>query len=255
MTDTPITESRTVEPGKPLSRARSIYRLVGTHPDDGIAAYVATAEDDGAPPAAVRVLHLPLDVFADMAEPNTITVTVEPGDALNDLAGARDRVTLARQDVVEQVIEARRNGKSWADIGAVFGISRQAAWESYARHVPEATLTRAWVKTLADSDHDWAARSEDDRQAAVQAAIAEGEGADEMLGADPARLGYIIGSNTDGRVFLRMEERPVRGAVREGAVYVGRNGVDLYYVSDPAGEPLTPEERAAHYAAERAARG
>jgi hypothetical protein len=31
------------------------------------------------------------------------------------------------------VAEARRQGKSWADIGAALGVSRQAAWERFGR--------------------------------------------------------------------------------------------------------------------------
>ena len=258
MTDTPsIAESQTHTADTPeepalLARQRTVFYVVGI-PDDEDAIYHASRDEDADPPT-FREFRLPRRDAADMGHPTHITITVEPGDALNDLAGARDRVARAKRDVIDQVIQARANGRTWAEIGAVFGVSRQSAWESYARYMPEANLTRAAVVRLAESEAGWAVLSEDTRQVAIQRAIGEAEGDEAMIGADPNRLGYVITVGDDGRVYLRMEERPVRGSVREGPVYIGANGVDLYYESDPAGEPLTPEERAAHYAAERARR-
>jgi hypothetical protein len=127
MTDTPVAI---------LTRQRTVFRLAG-HDDPSPSDAAVYSDGDE------RTFRLPADTFEDMGRPDTITLTVEPGDALNDLAGARDRVERARHDVVEQVREARRNRRSWADIGAEFGVSRQAAWESYAHLVGDETATDA----------------------------------------------------------------------------------------------------------------
>lgn len=121
-----------------LTRQRSIFRLIGSVPGapPDTVSYVHTLTDDGDPAPTVRTLPILTQDFEDMGRPLTLTVTVEPGDALNDLAGARDRVQYAKADLLSQVAEARRNGQSWADVGAVFGISRQAAWERFADSVP-----------------------------------------------------------------------------------------------------------------------
>lgn len=203
-----------------LSRQRTIFRLVGSTatttstnssgyidvPPD-CATYVATLDEDHDPEPTLRVFHLPIDTFTDMGRPDTVTVTVEPGDALNDLAGAPARVEQARQDVVDQVAEARRNGRSWADIGAVFGISRQAAWERYAALMPEANLTRAWVKTVATVE-EWQAMSVEDQNVLSQAAVEEGIASDDMVGADRSRVAVSVSVSDDGSVILRVEESP-----------------------------------------------
>lgn len=138
-----------------LDRQRSIYALVRAvgftdayRQSDGaivhveeVASFVSVLDED-AEPLTVRTVEMRVSDWVDMGRPTTITVTIEPGDALNDLAGARDRVKRAEGDVVEQVREARRNGKSWHDIGKVFGISRQAAWEAYAHKIGDEVTLR-----------------------------------------------------------------------------------------------------------------
>ena len=120
-----------------LSRTRSVLHVVGDPADNPYAVTYRTPVD-GAPddvPSGRRVVTLPREVVEDMGHPTVITVTVEPGDALNDLANARAREAWAREDVIEQVREARRNGKSWADVARAFGCTRQAAWERFAHHL------------------------------------------------------------------------------------------------------------------------
>lgn len=44
---------------------------------------------------------------------------------------AERRVDEARAGLVETIAAARANGATWADLGKVLGISRQAAWERF----------------------------------------------------------------------------------------------------------------------------
>ena len=117
-----------------LTRQRSILRLIGSPPD--VSRFVTTLDQDEDPPT-IRTWDVPRADWEDMGRPSVITLTVEPGDALNDLAGARTRVTQAETDLIDQVREARRNGKSWADVAAVFGISRQAAHARFTPYMAE----------------------------------------------------------------------------------------------------------------------
>lgn len=136
----PITEStRFPGRGKPATRHRTVFYRAGILDEDDVV-FQATRDEEAT--RTFREYRIPKGQCADLGDPTVITVTVEPGDALNDLTNAPLREGWAREDVVSQVAEARRNGRSWADIGAVFGITRQAAWERFATAVDEVTDAR-----------------------------------------------------------------------------------------------------------------
>jgi DNA invertase Pin-like site-specific DNA recombinase len=46
--------------------------------------------------------------------------------------------TQAQEALVEEVRAARRAGVSWAGVGEALGVSRQAVWERFAKHVRSA---------------------------------------------------------------------------------------------------------------------
>jgi DNA-directed RNA polymerase specialized sigma24 family protein len=59
-----------------------------------------------------------------------------PGGPAHDLELielASRTIASARRDLDQAVARARANGRSYADIGAVLGVSRQAAWERFHR--------------------------------------------------------------------------------------------------------------------------
>lgn len=75
-------------------------------------------------------------------EPGGIVLDAWEHEHVASLAGWRTTLTTARQAaeaaqqaLVRAVAAAREHGASWADIGAEFGISRQAAHERFARAV------------------------------------------------------------------------------------------------------------------------
>lgn len=47
------------------------------------------------------------------------------------VASAAAELEKAQQRLVDAVREARASGYSWAKIGKLFGVSRQAAWERF----------------------------------------------------------------------------------------------------------------------------
>jgi hypothetical protein len=53
--------------------------------------------------------------------------------AADNLKRARRRVEAADQALREAVTQARRDGASWADVGAVLGITRQSAQQRFGR--------------------------------------------------------------------------------------------------------------------------
>ena len=44
---------------------------------------------------------------------------------------ARRRKTMAEADLIDAVMSAREEGRSWEAIAAALGVSRQAAWEHW----------------------------------------------------------------------------------------------------------------------------
>ena len=63
---------------------------------------------------------------ADLVEADTAVLR-----HLGQLAAKRDAL---ESDVREAVEEARRSKKSWSEIGAMLGVSKQAAQRKYSRH-------------------------------------------------------------------------------------------------------------------------
>lgn len=61
-----------------LTRTRSVLH---THPDLAPRTYCAIAEDSN---AILREVYLDMETYQDLGEPDTITITIEPGDTLND---------------------------------------------------------------------------------------------------------------------------------------------------------------------------
>jgi hypothetical protein len=51
------------------------------------------------------------------------------------IAAAERGVVAARRQLLDAVNAARAGGASWADVGKVLGISRQAAWERFSGDV------------------------------------------------------------------------------------------------------------------------
>lgn len=58
-------------------------------------------------------------------EPNPVVQDFYSGASLRELAAARDDVERARARYADAVRSARRVGRSWGEIGRVFGVSRQ----------------------------------------------------------------------------------------------------------------------------------
>ncbi len=52
------------------------------------------------------------------------------GEAISEIADRRDRLDLA---LTEAIRSARRDGRSWSEIGAMLGVSKQAAQRKYAQ--------------------------------------------------------------------------------------------------------------------------
>jgi hypothetical protein len=53
----------------------------------------------------------------------------EPLDALCETARAAGALNKLQRHLIDQ---ARRSGKSWAEVGASLGISKQSAWERFS---------------------------------------------------------------------------------------------------------------------------
>jgi hypothetical protein len=56
-------------------------------------------------------------------------------DPLGALAMSARVEALARSAAAEAAVAACRQGASWSDVGAAFGISKQAAHQRFARHL------------------------------------------------------------------------------------------------------------------------
>jgi len=59
-------------------------------------------------------------------------------DVLQHLAQLADQRTSLESDLREAVVVARRSGRSWAEIGAMLGVSKQAAQRKYGQAVSAA---------------------------------------------------------------------------------------------------------------------
>ena len=64
----------------------------------------------------------------------------EPLDALRELAVSEAELDELRH---RQVAQARRSGATWEDIGDALGMSRQSAWEYFAKRASERLKTSA----------------------------------------------------------------------------------------------------------------
>lgn len=63
-------------------------------------------------------------------------------DPLDALQAAEAYYSAAWQSLVDAVAAAKAAGATWADIGEVFGITKQSAWERFAARLPETTNER-----------------------------------------------------------------------------------------------------------------
>ena len=68
-----------------------------------------------------------------------ITGSEEPIERLRALKSADRQV---KRWLVEAVIEARKQGRSWSAIGAALGVSKQAAWQLYNTELESAEGSR-----------------------------------------------------------------------------------------------------------------
>jgi hypothetical protein len=73
------------------------------------------------------------DTFLDALDPDT-TLADDPAELRRIGLAARDLDT-ARDELRAAVTAARAAGRSWAQIGMVLGVSRQAAQERFAERV------------------------------------------------------------------------------------------------------------------------
>lgn len=82
---------------------------------------------------------------------SSVSIDSPSGDALDvlgALSSTTEQVTRWRREAVTQ---ARLQGRSWAQIGAALGMSRQAAWEQFSADV-EAMLDE--IRERADLSED-----------------------------------------------------------------------------------------------------
>jgi hypothetical protein len=72
-----------------------------------------------------------LETWAEnVEESDLVAVNTDELKAIAEFAVRRDRLEDA---LIEAVRTARHNGKSWSQIGAMLGVSKQAAQRKYAR--------------------------------------------------------------------------------------------------------------------------
>ena len=86
----------------------------------------------------------------------------DPLDALRELARRESEIGLLRRAAIEA---AREGGATWEQVGAALGMSRQAAWEYYARSV-RAKLAETAVEAAEMSDDEAMDLSVEDVRAA-----------------------------------------------------------------------------------------
>jgi hypothetical protein len=74
-----------------------------------------------------------LEAWADTVRADElVTADTDALKAIAELAERRDEVDAA---LLEAVRSARASHRSWSEIGAMLGVSKQAAQRKYARHV------------------------------------------------------------------------------------------------------------------------
>ena len=73
-----------------------------------------------------------VEEWLDQLDPNDPTVEVRDGIYLRRITGAMAAVSDADAQLHEAVAEARANGESWALIGMVLGVSKQAAQQRFS---------------------------------------------------------------------------------------------------------------------------
>lgn len=67
-----------------MTKTRSVLPHAGHSEDDGMEVFMCPPEPDPADQGRERVVKLANADWVDLGSPDTITVTVEPGDLLND---------------------------------------------------------------------------------------------------------------------------------------------------------------------------
>lgn len=73
-----------------------------------------------------------VEEWLDQLDPNDPTVEVRDGTYLRRITEAMAAVSDADAQLHEAVAEARANGESWALIGMVLGVSKQAAQQRFS---------------------------------------------------------------------------------------------------------------------------
>ena len=73
-----------------------------------------------------------VEEWLDQLDPNDPTVEVRDGIYLRRITEAMAAVSDADAQLHEAVAEARANGESWALIGMVLGVSKQAAQQRFS---------------------------------------------------------------------------------------------------------------------------
>ena len=72
-----------------------------------------------------------LETWADEVDFDDLTVAnTDALKVISEIADRRDRLDSALTDAVRS---ARRDGRSWSEIGAMLGVSKQAAQRKYAQ--------------------------------------------------------------------------------------------------------------------------
>ena len=72
-----------------------------------------------------------LETWADDVDfDDLIVANTDALKAISEIADRRDRLDSALTDAVRS---ARRDGRSWSEIGAMLGVSKQAAQRKYAQ--------------------------------------------------------------------------------------------------------------------------
>ncbi|MCU1399973.1 MAG: hypothetical protein JWN62_3082 [Acidimicrobiales bacterium] len=72
-----------------------------------------------------------LETWADQVDSDDLVVTdTDALKAISEIADRRDRLDSA---LTEAVRSARSDGRSWSEIGAMLGVSKQAAQRKYAQ--------------------------------------------------------------------------------------------------------------------------
>ena len=72
-----------------------------------------------------------LETWADEVDfDHLIVANTDALKAISEIADRRDRLDSALTDAVRS---ARRDGRSWSEIGAMLGVSKQAAQRKYAQ--------------------------------------------------------------------------------------------------------------------------